>query len=446
MTEPETGIDAERATPSLDEGMLDDEQFALVYQIHQRLLQEIDFSSLEENSSDATREKVDATVRVLVGEMASHLYGATKEAVIKAILDEAVGLGPIQPLIEDGTISEVMVNAPDEVYIERDGVIFLSSARFRDEDHILRIVDRIIAPIGRRVDESSPYVDARLADGSRVNVVIPPLIPRSPTLTIRKFRPERYVTDDLISNDTLSQPMADFLQACIRMRLNIVISGGTGTGKTTLLNALSSAIPSSERIITIEDPVELKLQQRHVISMEARPPNIEGRNAVSQRDLVRNSLRMRPDRIIVGEVRGVEAFDMLQAMNTGHDGSMTTVHANSARDALARIENMVLMAGLDLPIRSIREQTASAIHLVVHLARFSDGRRRVTLVSEITGMEADTVTMQDLFRFEHSEVQQDGGTSGAAMPTGIVPTFAERFAEAGIAYDWRAQFAGNWGE
>jgi pilus assembly protein CpaF len=360
-------------------------------------------------------------------------------------MEEAVGLGPIQPLVDDTSISEVMVNGSDEVYFERDGVIYLSPLRFRDDGHVMRIVDRIIAPLGRRIDESSPYVDARLPDGSRVNVVIPPLVPRGPTVTIRKFRPDMYTVEDMIGNGTMSQWLADFLRACVRLRLNIVISGGTGTGKTTILNAVSAFIPSNERILSIEDPIELKLQQRHVISMEARPPNIEGRNQVTQRDLVRNALRMRPDRIIVGEVRGPEAFDMMQAMNTGHEGSLTTVHANSTRDALSRIENMILMAGLDLPIRAIREQIGSALHLMIHLVRFSDGRRKVYCVSEITGMEGDIVTMQDIFRFEQSGVDENGRIVGSLEPTGIRPAFAELFERAGITFDWGAMAVGSWG-
>ncbi|MGH9203925.1 MAG: CpaF family protein, partial [Vicinamibacterales bacterium] len=334
--------------------------------------------------------------------------------------------------VHDNSVSEIMVNSPDEIYFERDGIIYLSALRFRDRDHVMLVVDRIISPLGRRIDEAQPYVDARLPDGSRVNVIIPPLTPRSPTITIRKFRPDKYHIADLIANNTLSQQAADFLRACVQLRLNIVISGGSGTGKTTILNAVSDYIPERERIITIEDPVELKLQQRHVISCEARPANIEGRNEVTQRDLVRNALRMRPDRIIVGEVRGPEAFDMMQAMNTGHEGSLTTVHANSPRDALARIENMVLMAGFELPMRAIREQEASAFHLVIQLSRFADGSRRLTSVSEVVGMEEHTVTMQDLFTFEISHIQEDGRIVGNMVPTGIMPTFAERFAQAGI--------------
>ena len=432
------------AFPEAQEGRLDQEQSHVVYQIHQRLLREIDLPGLEQRSPEKARETVEATVRALVAELADGLYGEAKEAVVKAVLDEAVGLGPIQTLVDDRTISEVMVNAPEEVYFERDGIIYLSPAHFRDHAHIMRIVDRIIAPLGRRVDESSPYVDARLPDGSRVNVVIPPLVPRSPTITIRKFRPDKYTADDLVGNDTLTQWLVDFMSACIRLKLNIVISGGTGTGKTTLLNCLSAFIPSSERVVTIEDPVELKLQQRHVISMEARPPNIEGKNEVTQRDLVRNTLRMRPDRIIVGEVRGAEAFDMMQAMNTGHEGSLTTVHANSTRDALARIENMILMAGLDLPIRAIREQMASALHLIVQLDRLTDGRRKVITVSEITGMESEIVTMQDLFHFEQTGVDQDGRVLGSLEPTGVRPTFAEGFAQAGIDFDWGALTLSTW--
>ena len=412
------------------------EDLDLIFRLHQRLLQDMDLEAVEKLEPERAREAVEAVARSLLNEVAPGVYGEERELLVQRVVDEALELGPIEPLVKDLSISEVMVNAPDEVYYERDGVIYLSGVRFRDTVHIMRIVDRIISPLGRRVDETSPYVDARLPDGSRVNVIIPPLVPKSPILTIRKFRPDKYKIEELIENGTLSEGVAEFLQACVRLRLNIVISGGSGTGKTTLLNAVSGYIPSSERIVTIEDPIELKLQQSHVISMEARPPNIEGRNQVAQRDLVRNALRMRPDRIIVGEVRGSEAFDMMQAMNTGHEGSLTTVHANSTRDALARIENMVLMAGLDLPVRAIREQMSSALHLAIQLARFSDGQRRVTVVSEITGMESEIITMQDLFRFEQEGVGEDGRILGALEPTGIVPTFAGRFAKSGIPLKW----------
>jgi pilus assembly protein CpaF len=430
---------------SADFEPLTPETFNLMQQVHHRLIQEMDLKTIARLEPDRARQAVETAVRSLVSELAPHLYGEERELTVKGVVDDAIGMGPIEPLLADPSLSEVMVNAPDEIYFERDGIIYLSALRFRDKEHILRVIDRIISPLGRRLDEASPYVDARLPDGSRVNAVIPPLVPKSPTLTIRKFRPDMYDMGSLVSNDTLSEQMADFLRTCVRLRLNVIISGGTGTGKTTLLNALSAYIPSTERIITIEDPIELRLQQPHVISMEARPPNIEGRNQVTQRDLLRNTLRMRPDRIIVGEVRAGEAFDMLQAMNTGHEGSLTTVHANSARDALSRIENMVLMAGLDLPVRAIREQVASALHLVVQLARFSDGHRRITLISEITGMESDIVTMQDLFRFEQAGVGDDGRILGSLEPTGIRPTFADRFAKSGVALNVEAAARGRWG-
>src|SRR5438477_2142016 len=404
----------------------------IVHSLHIRLLQEMDLAALGKLPADRAREAVTVAARQLLSQWHPSLLGEDREAVLQLIIDEAVGYGPIEPLLNDASISEVMVNAPDEVYYERDGVIYISPYRFRDNLHIMRIVERIIAPLGRRVDESSPYVDARLPDGSRVNIVIPPLVPKSPILTVRKFRPDKYHVADLISNGTLTQESADFFGACVQQRLNVLISGGTGTGKTTLLNAVSEFIPSRERIISIEDPIEMRLQQTHVISMEARPPNIEGRNEVTQRDLVRNALRMRPDRILIGEVRGSEAFDMLQAMNTGHEGSLTTVHANSPRDALSRIENMVLMAGFDLPVRAIREQVASALHLVVQLVRHSDGRRRISNISEITGLESGIVTMQELYRFEQQDVDASGTIRGELVPTGITPTFAERFKKAGI--------------
>jgi pilus assembly protein CpaF len=429
----ENSSDVDSELPS--EETLTAQEFELVFAVHQHLLREMDLQAVEKLKPERAREAVERSARAVMGEIAPSVYGEEKERIVRRVVDEAIALGPIEPLLADPAISEVMVNAPNEVFYERDGVIYLSDVRFRDRVHIMRIIDRIIAPLGRRVDESSPYVDARLPDGSRVNVIIPPLVPKSPVLTIRKFRPERYTMADLVANETMTEQLADFLQACISLRLNTVISGGAGTGKTTLLNAVSAYIPTSERILTIEDPIELKLQQSHAISIEARPPNIEGKNEVTQRDLFRNALRMRPDRIIVGEVRGPEAFDMMQAMNTGHEGSLTTVHANSTRDALARIENMILMAGLDLPIRAIREQMAAALHIMVHLSRSADGRRRVTLVSEITGMESQIVTMQDLFRFEQTGLDADGRLMGMLEPTGIMPTFIERLTKSGITLD-----------
>src|SRR3990170_410095 len=426
-----------------DYAPLSPEDEELLQRVHQRLIQEMDLRTVESQGKERAREAVQVAARALVTEAAPILYGERKEQVIRRIVDDAIGMGPLEPLIGDSSISEIMVNAPDEIYFERDGIIYLSALRFRDSGQIMVVVDRIISPLGRRIDESSPYVDARLPDGSRVNVIIPPLVPRGPTLTIRKFRPDKYAMEDLVSNDALTEPVAQFFRACVQLRLNVVVSGGTGTGKTTLLNALSAYIPERERIVTIEDPIELKLQQRHVIAAEARPPNIEGKNEVTQRDLVRNALRMRPDRIIIGEVRGAEAFDMMQAMNTGHEGSLTTVHANSPRDALARIENMVLMSGFDIPVRAIREQMAAAFHLVIQLARFSDGRRRISTVAEVTGMESETVTMQDIFRFDVHTIGADGLINGTLEPTGIMPTFAERFSKAGIALEALIPYPGE---
>ena len=412
--------------------------------VHQRLIQEVDIKAIERLGPDRSLEAVEMATRALVMQVAPGIYGERREQIIRRVVDDAVGLGPLQPLIKDLDISEIMVNAPDEIFYERDGIIYLSALRFRDRGHVMLVIDRIISPLGRRIDESSPFVDARLPDGSRVNIIIPPLVPRSPTITIRKFRPDRFDMNDLIKIGTLTQQSADFLRLCVQLRLSMVISGGTGTGKTTILNALSAYIPERERIITIEDPIELRLQQRHVISSEARPPNIEGRNEVTQRDLLRNALRMRPDRIIVGEVRGGEAFDMMQAMNTGHEGSLTTVHANSPRDALSRIENMVLMAGFDLPIRAIREQMTSAFQVMIQLSRFADGSRRVIGISEVVGMEDETVTMQEIFRFEISHIEQDGRIVGQLEPTGIMPTFAERFTKAGISIETIIPTVGRW--
>ncbi len=407
-------------------------QWDLVARVHERLIDDLDSAKIQTLGREEAREAVEAAARTTIGELAPTVVGLERDELAAHVADEVLGLGPIEPLVNDPSVSEVLVNAPDIVYFEREGIIYRSDVQFRDFNHIMRIAERIIAPLGRRVDEASPYVDARLADGSRVNIIIPPVAPDSPTISIRKFRADRYKIADLIDAGTLTDEMAQFLRACVRGRLSILISGGAATGKTTLLNALSAFIPESERVVTIEDPNELKLQQPHVVRLEARPPNLEGRNAVTQRDLVRNALRMRPDRIIVGEVRGSESFDMLQAMNTGHEGSQTTVHANSPRDALARVENMVLMAGFDLPVRAIREQISSAIHLVVQLARFVDGSRKIVNVSEISGMESQTVTMQELFRFYQEGLDDNGRVVGQHVCTGIQPRFAEQLERAGI--------------
>jgi pilus assembly protein CpaF len=405
----------------------------LTYKLHQRLIEELDPAKLEGLEPDKARAAVETAARTLIAQDMPGIVGATRDDLVTAVADEVLGLGPIESLVDDGSISEIMVNAPDTVFYEREGRIYLSPIHFRDANHIMRVVERIIAPLGRRVDESSPMVDARLPDGSRVNVIIPPVAPKSPTITIRKFRQDKLTVEDLIATGTLTREIAEFCRACVQVKLNILISGGTGTGKTTLLNALSAFIPDTERIVTIEDPTELKLQQGHVVSLEARPPSLEGKGEVTQRDLVRNTLRMRPDRIIVGEVRGSEGFDMMQAMNTGHEGSLSTVHANSPRDCLARVENMILMAGLELPVRAIREQISSAIHMVIQISRLSDGSRRITHVSEISGLEGQVVTMQDLFRFEQEGIDAEGRVVGHFRSTGIRPQFADRFEVAGIS-------------
>ena len=404
----------------------------LKYTLHQRLIEEMDPSKLEGLEPGRAKEAVESAARALIVQEMPGIVGAVRDELVAAVSDEVLGLGPIESLARDPDISEIMVNDIDQIFYEKEGRLYMSSVRFRDHEHIMRIIERIVAPLGRRVDESSPMVDARLADGSRVNVIIPPVASKSPTITIRKFRADKMTIEDLIGSGTLTRELAEFLRACVQVRLNILVSGGTGTGKTTILNALSGFIPDTERIVTIEDPTELRLQQGHVVSLEARPASLEGTGEVTQRDLVRNSLRMRPDRIIIGEVRGSEAFDMMQAMNTGHEGSLSTVHANAPRDALARIENMILMSGLDLPMRAIREQMASAIHMIIQIARLSDGTRKITHVTEIVGVEGDVVTMQDIFRYEQRGIDSDGRVLGEFKGTGLRPGFTEKFEIAGI--------------
>jgi pilus assembly protein CpaF len=397
----------------------------LVGRVHTRLLETVEPAVMGKLSAAA----LDGETRKILDELAEKenlaLTARDRERIVGEVGYEVHGLGPIQPLLNDESITEVMVNGPRMIYVERGGRLTKSERIFRDNAHVLRIIEAIVSPLGRRIDEGSPMVDARLKDGSRVNVIIPPLAIKGPTITIRKFARKPYQVEDLIRFGTLTPPMAEFLEACVRARLNIMVSGGTGSGKTTTLNVLSSFIPAHDRIVTIEDAAELQLQQEHVVTLESRPPNIEGRGEVPIRALVRNALRMRPDRIIVGECRGGEALDMLQAMNTGHDGSLSTAHANTPRDALARLETMTLMAGTELPVRAIREQIASAVQLFVHQSRLQDGTRRVTHITEVHGMEGDVIVLQDIFLFNQRGLDADGKVLGALEPTGLRPKCLE---------------------
>src|SRR5216684_4500325 len=399
--------------------------------LHRKILDRLDLEKLGRTTGDSAREEVLVLIRSSVNSEAVPLSFAEREKLSREILDEIFGLGPLEPLLKDPTISDILVNRFDRVYVERAGKLEITGLSFKDNQHLMQIIDRIVSRIGRRVDESSPMVDARLQDGSRVNAIIPPLALDGACLSIRRFGRDPITARNMLDNKTLTEPMLELLSAMVKGRLNLLISGGTGAGKTTVLNVLSGYIPNSERIVTIEDAAELQLKQEHVVRLETRPPNIEGKGSVRMRQLVINSLRMRPDRIVVGEVRGEEAFDMLQAMNTGHEGSLTTVHANSPRDALARIENMVSMANLNIPERAVRHQIASAVHAVVQIARLSDGSRKVITVSEITGMDGDIISMRDIFEFERSGIDESGKVRGSFRATGIRPQFAERLAVAG---------------
>jgi pilus assembly protein CpaF len=399
--------------------------------LHRKILDRLDLEKLGRTTGDSAREEVLILIRSSVNSEAVPLSFAEREQLSREILDEIFGLGPLEPLLKDPTISDILVNRFDRVYVERGGKLEITGLSFKDNQHLMQIIDRIVSRIGRRVDESSPMVDARLQDGSRVNAIIPPLALDGACLSIRRFGRDPITARNMLDNKTLTEPMLELLSAIVKGRLNVIISGGTGAGKTTVLNVLSGYIPNSERIVTIEDAAELQLKQEHVVRLETRPPNIEGKGSVRMRQLVINSLRMRPDRIVVGEVRGEEAFDMLQAMNTGHEGSLTTVHANSPRDALARIENMVSMANLNIPERAIRHQIANAVHAVVQVARLSDGSRKVITISEVTGMEGDMIALSDIFTFERSGIDESGKVRGVFHSTGGPPRFAERLATAG---------------
>jgi pilus assembly protein CpaF len=404
--------------------------FDLKTRVQNKLLSELD-PSMDVTRTDEVRRTIQDLFEQILAEENIVLSRPERARLFEQIAAEILGFGPLQPLLEDDTITEIMVNGPKNVYVERKGKLHRVPVTFENNDHVMRIIDRIVAPLGRRIDESSPYVDARLQDGSRVNAVIPPISLVGPTLTIRKFSKNPITVDQLIQFGSISPEAIQFLKACVEARLNILISGGTGSGKTTLLNVMSGFIPGDERIITIENAAELQLRQEHVVTLESRPPNIEGRGEITIRDLVINSLRMRPERIIVGECRGGETLDMLQAMNTGHDGSMTTAHANSPRDALARVETMCLMAGMDLPVRAIREQVASAIDLIVQQERMRDGTRKVTTITEVSGMEGEVVTMTDIFVFEQTGME-NGKIVGRLRPTGLRPKFMEKIETAGI--------------
>lgn len=430
--EAKTGTASREDSPEKPSQKTPEDPFAVIRsQIQRKAIQVM-------NEDPAGKKDVDRatyvrqTVARLLNETELPLSGSEKNQVVESVVSNIIGLGPLDPLIQDDTISEIMVNGPDHVYVERHGVLYLTGTRFENDAQVMTVIDRIVAPLGRHVDESSPMVDARLKDGSRVNAIIPPLAIDGPTITIRKFPKDSITVNDLIAWKSASPRMMMFLEACVKSKLNIIVSGGTGSGKTTLLGVLSAYIPDTERIVTIEDAAELRLQQPHVVRLEARPANIEGKGRIAIKDLVVNALRMRPDRIIVGECRGGEALDMLQAMNTGHDGSLTTGHANSPRDMMSRLETMVMMSGMELPSKAIREQIASAINIVVQQSRLPDGSRKITSISEITGMEKDEIVMQEIYRFNQRGIDENGKITGTFDPTGIRPRCIDKLQHSGI--------------
>lgn len=432
---PASASDQQKLIPKSRQSTAERARQDLKLKIHRDLLQRIDLTNLVHLDADEATTEVRQVIMQLINEQPMPLSLRDRQMLCDEIHAEVYGLGPIEPLMRDPDVTDILVNGSKQVYVERFGRLELTPVIFRDDNHLMQIIDRIVSSIGRRVDESSPMVDARLRDGSRVNAIIPPLAIDGPSMSIRRFGVKALGIEDLLNNNSISRQMVDALRAMVLARLNILVLGGTGSGKTTLLNSLSSFIPSEERIVTIEDSAELKLQQPHVVRLETRPPNIEGKGEISARELVRNCLRMRPERIVVGEVRGAEALDMLQAMNTGHDGSISTIHANSPRDGLSRLEMMLQMAGLSLPIRAMRQQVASAVDVLVQAARLSDGRRKVIAITEVVGMEGDTIQLQDLFVFERTGVDEEGYVTGEYRNTGIRPTFLTRLKASSHAID-----------
>lgn len=403
----------------------------LKVELHKRLLENLNLAALEHATEADLKSEIAAISNEAMAEMSVALNATERQTLYQELYDEVMGLGPLEPLLKDETVSDILVNGPQQIFVERGGKLQLTDVTFKDEKHLLRIIDKIVSAVGRRVDESNPYVDARLADGSRFNAMVPPVAVDGSLVSIRKFKKDKLGIDDLVRFGAFTEEMAAYLQAAVATRLNIIVSGGTGSGKTTTLNALSSFIDNSERILTIEDTAELQLQQTHVGRMESRPANVEGRGAVTQRDCLRNALRMRPDRIIVGETRGEEVIDMLQAMNTGHDGSMTTIHANSARDAVSRLENMIAMSGIEMPIKAMRSQIASAVNLIVQASRLQDGSRRMVSITEVTGMEGEVISMQEIFRYERLGLAPDGKIIGRFTATGVRSHYSERFRQWG---------------